>query len=492
MRPIAILLLCLVTGVPAVGHATWTGARADPGNSGLERVNTAHAVTGNHLGVVDIGSLAPGASPVTGTDGTVYVGNLAGEVIAWRADGAPVWRNQVVGTIMAAPVVSRDDGSIYVISVAKVRDHRIGQTVHRDRSFLHKFRPDGTKVFTQPFPLRFEGVPDYTSTGATSAPPNIWRHNGMERIMVPVRIEIIGGFEIRLVAFDTLGAFAGEHRILTIVHDVTGGSPITDAIGKFLQDVFECLTLQQSACSGFSLTIPGAFDKIALPMPGVAIWENDGGSPFIWVADGQHATLALKYEVGIGFFEVFRLEDRQERRSTTPVALDRTEVVAVIGTSDGRVKFEHGTGQVTGLGPILASPTRTAADRLAVVDGQAPRLLLLANNAIGAQVPLGGPSAMPAAASCTHLYVSTTRSLQTFDVASLEPVAEYPWAGDGLYPPIIGPQGHVYAPAVAGLHIFAPPPVSQPGSPVFEPVTACNRRAPPRTLPREPLVPAGN
>lgn len=490
MRSIAVLLVCFLTTVSGAGHAAWTGARADPGNSGLMRVNTANAVAGNHLGVVDIGSLAPGASPVTGADGTVYIGNLEGEVMALHADGTPYWRNTVFGTILAAPVVSRVDGAVYVVSGAKIRDHQIGQTVYRDRSFLHKFSADGTKLFTQPFPLRFDAVPDYTSTGATSAPPNIWRYHGMERIIIPVRIEIIGGFEIRLVAFDTTGSVAGDQRVLTIVHDVTGGSPITDVIEEFFTDVFECLTLQPD-CASFSLTIPGAFSRIPLPMPGVAIWENGGGSPWIWVADGQRATLALKYDVDTGFSEILRLEDRHERRSTAPVALDLAEVVAVIGTGDGRVKFEHGAGQVIGLGPILGSPTRTAANKLAVVHGQGSQLLLLAGTAIDVQVPLAGPSAMPAAASCTHLYVSTTRSLQTFDAATLEHVAEYAWAGDGLYPPIIGPQGHVYAPAVAGLHIFAPPPVSQPGAPVFEPVTACNRRVPP-TRPLPPLVPARN
>jgi len=73
------------------------------------------------------------------------------------------------------------------------------------------------------------------------------------------------------------------------------------------------------------------------------------------------------------------------------------------------------------------------------------------------QQQLNGESIASAAASCTHLFVSTTNELVTFDVKTMLPVARVPWTDGGRNAPIIGPLGHVYAMTNFGLFVFAAP-----------------------------------
>jgi hypothetical protein len=76
---------------------------------------------------------------------------------------------------------------------------------------------------------------------------------------------------------------------------------------------------------------------------------------------------------------------------------------------------------------------------------------------VDVQQKLDGESMASAAASCTHLFVSSTNELVTFDVKTMSSVARVPWTDGGRHAPIIGPLGHVYAMTNFGLFVFAPP-----------------------------------
>jgi hypothetical protein len=89
------------------------------------------------------------------------------------------------------------------------------------------------------------------------------------------------------------------------------------------------------------------------------------------------------------------------------------------------------------------------------------------------QQSLNGPSIASAAASCTHLFVSSDDELVTFDVKTMSPVARVPWTEGGRHAPIIGPLGHVYAMTNFGLFVFAPPSKSAL-SRVVVPLTSCD------------------
>lgn len=150
----------------------WQHAHGSSANAGFSRVDTGPAAS--HRPFTNLGPIAPGANPVVGPNGDVYIGNLQGELRAFHADGTPYWTrklNSGHGGIFAAPVVGAD-GSIYVVSSIHYTDHRGGVTNERNDSFLHKFSPGGGWVFALPFPEQFSALPSVVNRGASNAPPN--------------------------------------------------------------------------------------------------------------------------------------------------------------------------------------------------------------------------------------------------------------------------------------------------------------------------------
>ena len=176
MKTKVLLVVLFVFAQAGWTHADWPTAHGAPDNSGLARVDTVAAI--RPIAFVDVGQIAPGANPVIGPDGTVYVGNLAGELIALHPDGKPYWKrnlNPEHGPIFASPAVGAD-GSIYVVSSMSYLDQRSGNPVHT--AFLHKFLAGGAWAFSRTFPKA--SLYPFTDGGATTAPPNTWRWNGTE------------------------------------------------------------------------------------------------------------------------------------------------------------------------------------------------------------------------------------------------------------------------------------------------------------------------
>ena len=443
-------------------YGAWTSAHGNVDNTGFARVGTAPAVFENQVGFANVGTVAPGANPVTAPDGTVYIGNLEGELIALHADGTPYWKRQLGsfdGGIMASPVVGAD-GSIYVVSGRSLSVPLPGGgSATRGISILHKFSAGGAWLFAAPFPVHFPTQSEWITRGLTSAPPNIWRYDNVEVVMVPVYVSTPGGFEIHLLAFNALsGTVLADHRVNHRVYDLTGYSPITEGIVGF----FECvLTL---GCE-FSTTIP---PSLILPMPGVAIAPNAGGSPWVWMADNVSSTVALKFDLSTGFQEIYRLRDKPDRHSSAPMALPN--VVAVVGTADGRVKFERDSIVLSGYYPTSATPTRMADGRIAIVSGN--WISVISGGAVALETQLSGRTIASVAASCNHVFAASENELVTFDAKSMARVGTLPWTDGGAYPPIIGPLGHVYGMTKWGLFVFAPPPTS--GTP-GRPYSTCGR-----------------
>ena len=73
--------------------ASWDHPHSDSGNTGFVRVVTAKAV--RPMQIVPVGELSSGAGPVIGSDGTVFVGNLFGQMLAFRPNGTPLWGRQL-------------------------------------------------------------------------------------------------------------------------------------------------------------------------------------------------------------------------------------------------------------------------------------------------------------------------------------------------------------------------------------------------------------
>ncbi len=448
----AIALIALAN----LSFAAWDHPHSDSANTGFVKVDTARAVTGSQF--IPLGHIAPGANPVIGPDGTVYVGNIEGQLRAFHADGTPAWTRELNhGGIYAAPVVGAD-GSVYVVSVSHIDDHRGDVMRQRFDSWLHKFTSGGGWIFTRPFPERNPGTV-LATTGATSAPPNIWRQYSEEVIMVPVHYPVqYSGGNLSLVAFSTGGAVLYDQLIKNIAGQVEGGG---GSIWEGFIDFITCIPCSYTAPAG---------GPAQWPDPGLAIWQNPlGGTPWIVVSDGLHDTVGLTFSTTFGFYEYFRVKDAARNHSSPPVIL--SDGHSAIGTDDpagdaeGRIVYGGPNGISLApvgdfSGGVVAAPTRMRDGRLAVVEFNG-RLKVLFGSSVVREVPLGGAVSMAsAAASCTHLFVATIDALVTLDTSTMTEVARMTLTGGGLNSPVIGPAGHVYVIDANKLVVF-PPPISR-------------------------------
>src|SRR5262245_7075366 len=204
----------LISAVHA--RACWVHAAGDSANTGFARVDTEAAIRPSQLAA--LGPLAPSANPVVASDGTLYIGNLAGELRAFHADGLPYWTRQLNsehGGIFAAPLIGAD-GSIYVVSTVHYTDSG------ENASFLHKFTPAGAWVYWQPFPK--SKMYPATDGGATTAAPNMWRSKDTEAIIVPAVYKGLGREDLSLIAFSTSGTVLAHEQIAVKVYEITGGT----------------------------------------------------------------------------------------------------------------------------------------------------------------------------------------------------------------------------------------------------------------------------
>jgi len=71
--------------IAGVCHADWQYPHGDSANTGF--ANTVTPPARSAIRVAQVGELVAGACPVVGSDGTVYIGDLSGSVLAFRADG---------------------------------------------------------------------------------------------------------------------------------------------------------------------------------------------------------------------------------------------------------------------------------------------------------------------------------------------------------------------------------------------------------------------
>ena len=465
----------LTPGAPAVNSVpttvdqrAWETAHANSANTGFARVDTAPAVT--PMRVTQVGLVAPGANPVVAPDGTVYIGTMQGDLRAFHADGTPSWTRQLNhehGGIFASPAVGAD-GSVYVIStnIVRINDHQgdgeVYSRLHSD-SYLHKFTPGAGWVYAQPFPEHYANIATIANRGATTTPPNIWRWNGTEAIMVPVVYQAPVGKELRLLAFSTGGGVFADHLVTAATSpETTGGDEDT-------QGCIDLGPLAPFCLLGYFVMgdIFGAPDSsipladAGFPMPGVAIRQEQRGAPLVVMTDGKQDKIALAFSPQTGFSEVSR-SSHLRRTFTTPPVVQGSR--AMVGTTDGFLTFTDANfAQLPAISTadiLTAAPTLLADGHVAVI-GRSGTLniidSLLNGYALEWQEPLNGASIAAAAASCTHFFVATTDELATFSAKNLMRVSTLAWVDGGLSAPVIGPAGHVYVAVSSNLWVFPPP-----------------------------------
>lgn len=450
--------LALALTLPSGGAFAWERPHADGANSGFADVATQAAQRPRT--VPGIGSFAPGSGPVMAPDGTVYLGNREGQLIALQADGTERWRAAISPgfAIVASPIVG-SDGSIYAVGTRTVKNSQVSPPLIRYDSSLYKFTPAGQLAWQTRFPNGFDGP-------LANAAPNIWKIPGeSDVVMVPVDYpnRLTGGYDTNLVAFSSLGAVLHNVKVKTMVQQVTGSSdmPLWCATPF---TILSCLLGSDFNPSGGDYVEDPATqlpEDLALPRPGAAIVRYGSTiEPFILVSNQHQDFVGYSFPSG-QFRELFRVHDESRYLTSTPVVQPdgHTLIAATDGDGKGKLLFlgPNGVTWPPIKGPVALAPaTRLADGRMAVVESNR-RLSILNGKNLERQVPLPGQSVVAAAASRNHLFVSTAGSFLTFDPATWQILAEISWVGGGTVTPAIGPQGHVYGMASNVLFVFPPP-----------------------------------
>jgi outer membrane protein assembly factor BamB len=441
--------LVVVLGLTAVDAMTpaaaWEQAHSVGSNTGYADVTTA-AATKAPVTVPNLGTFAPGAGPVVAADGTVYLGNQQGKLIALHADGSPAWRRDITPghAITASPLVA-PNGWIYAIGTMSFTDHRVTPPAKVTKSVLNVFTPGGG--WYGQFPL-----PEHNGPGAAYGPLNLWRSGGSDVLMVTATYpnRVTGGYEIRLIAFAPTGQVVGDQKVTTVVQTVSGGA--------------DCLI--PPFCFGFEHGVL----HLEAPPPGVGLFTyQGGGTPAIVVSDGIKDLVGYTFD-GASFTERWRVHsDNYFLRSTPTVLPDGHTIIGVekitrkngqeYGSGSGAIMFAGPNmstlPRVDGTGRVFTAPSVARDGRAMLVSGDG-YLTVLQGAQVAAKLPISNLSVASAAVSRTHVFVSTRDAFLSYDVNDLTEVGRINWVGGGTSSPAIGPDGHVYALASNILFVFPP------------------------------------
>lgn len=467
-------ILVLLSAANAV--AAWDHVRGDATGSGLANVPTAPALRPSAT-VPELGSFAPGANPVTGPDGTVYLGNEQGELIALHADGTPYWRRRLgppSQSILASPVVDID-GSIYVLGVRSYTDHRVRPAARRSETRLYRFLPGGGLQWTALFPRLYPTVPALADNGASTASPTIWRHDADAAVLIPVVYRGLASKDVHLLAFSLGGGLMADKLVGAVVPATFGGGNVPGywAVGCGLT-IVGCLVPPVTFCPGVA-TAPDAADAlpsgIGASLPPVALFTfQGGGTPWIIATDQARSLVGWTFSPASGFIENFRRSWSGLQSLSAPMVMP--DAHSVVGTAEMRYDNDCGFrgigGHLAFAGPnaialsdasvvngTRAAPARTADGRIVVVHDFG--FDVFRGSTRLQRISFPGQSIAPAAVSRTHIYISTAGSMRTYDINTLAQVGEVQWFGGGRSGPAIGADGRIYALASNVLFIWPGP-----------------------------------
>ena len=500
--PIVSLASAALLLASVLDALAWERPHADGPNSGFADVDTLPAE--RPATVSGLGTFAPGTGPAIAADGTVYLGSMEGQLIALEADGTRKWAvNIEPGYSIVAPPVVDSTGGIYVVGTRHVRNDQTNPVLHRWDSIAYRFNAKGIMNWSTVLPNGFDGP-------NVSAAPNIWKipnEPDVLMVLVDYHNRLTGGYDTHLIAFGTNGGIMGDVKIKTVVYQAYGSSdmPLWCVIPPMM---LGCIFGADFNPSGGDYVADPATvlpkDTVA-PRPGPAIFTYEGGgTPFILVSN-QFQDLVGYTFAHHQFNEIFRVHDESRIFLSPPMVMpDGHTVIATSGDHQGEIRFYGPNMNAWGpvKGPTTYAPaTRMFDGRLAVVE-RFRRLSILSGKNLKGTIELPGESLVSAAASRTHLFVSTAGSFLTYDPATWTKLAEISWVGGGTFTPAVGPYGHVYGMASNVLFVFPPPRpvtagplVANPGGPLVAdpgPATTAPANAPASQRFGAPVTNAGH
>lgn len=361
------------------------------------------------VGPFDAGK--PQGSPVVGPDGTIYIGNLDGDIIAVNPDGTEAWRATTPFLIFSAPAVA-DDGTIYAIGTSFIPDVEPGD--NKFRATLITLAPDGTV-------LDLSIVPDQ---GFTAGSPKVWSSGDENYVFLHAntRLQTLPSHANALFVFDRDGDLLAQED-LGCTLPVTGSGP---SILDLLEDLWDLISIEFDAGGTVPPPDPDDYGWID-PTLAVAVRDDvvGPGNAFVVVADQACSNLwAFRWDPP----ELERLwfVDEADKfiASSSPAVLNDAALI-VIGRADGKViAYEPVSGdklwtfdaeeKVLGTPASLARQVYVARpDRVYALepsDGEIFRTSALVGRTIASPI-----------LSAKHVYLSQAQGFQTFDL-TLNPI----------------------------------------------------------------------
>lgn len=294
----------------------WHQYQANASTQGFVPFPTHPAITPKWQ--IEVGPIAF-ASPVIGLDGTIYMGNLTGELLAVAPNGSLRWRRQldVRGSFISGSAAIDSSGNIYSITTyrAKVRDHRNGQTIISKvaRSKLHSLNPDGSLRWTFQFPV---SDTDYSTDGYTLSSPKI-AGNQNQVIFVPAIFTRIAS-RLDLLAIDLFGNLINRITVSdypTPPVVVTGGG-----IGSIFSGIWDFLNGAEFNPSSGGPTLKQQYGQTE-PSLAIADFGALDDQPILVVDDNYKQLAAFKWEFRSVFTPLWKKTSSQVRPAASPAIL---------------------------------------------------------------------------------------------------------------------------------------------------------------------------
>lgn len=279
------------------------------------------------------------ASPVIGNDGTVYIGNLLGELVAVSPTGAILWKRTLDqrGSIISASPAIDSNGNIYVVTTyrATVRDHRSGETVTSKvaNSKLHSIAPDGSLRWTFPFPV--SGI-DHVMGGYSLSSPKIWGQQNL--IFIPALFTRIAS-RVEILVIDQAGNLVHRREVADYpTPPVTAGNGIYDLLGS----VWDFLNGMEFEPSGG----PALNKQFGWPEPSLAIADfgPHSAEPIVIIEDNWKKLAAFRWNSRQQLEPLWEKKSNDIRFRATPSVFLSSMVAS--GQNDGTLAlYDLVTGQ---------------------------------------------------------------------------------------------------------------------------------------------------
>jgi outer membrane protein assembly factor BamB len=424
------LSLLLISGC---GSSNWMEFHGDGANRGFAPVHSEDAVSTTW--VHDVGKVAF-ASPVIAADNTVYIGNLAGELVAVAPDNQEKWKIKLSGesTISASAAIG-SDGYIYAISTGQIDDRRFQST-------LFGISPSG-QILTS------YSLPD---EGFTTAAPKAW---GTGRdLVVFVTYRRVKDFSHYIVVLRAADMVELTRQTLYCPQDLEG------------EGVIEWRTLV-TALTGGLVPPDFRFEAAGIPQsplldqdPTLAVVDSDrltpSGHPVVVAANNACALYAFEWDPASQTLgQLWRQWDHDLHVSSPAVSSDGQ---IAIGREDGHVKGYDflNKGSVkwdfNAREPVLATP----GFFLGVTDVYVPSLTHIHQLNYGSSVHSRPLAATPIrsisspALTWDRVYVSSEAGFYTFGFDFTTTQRDVV-AANAIASPAVGPDGSIYVVTQQGM-----------------------------------------